>query len=139
MRRMLAVLLVLMISAGCTACCRGDTAHTVVIPGIGSDFFTDRELKDGIDEIKACFCRDFPGCTLRTIQYAGDVMSLQWSHRHRAMVFISSFDVDESGCEGTLEPNSTYKGWQWLLIRNAEGTWELEANGHLLDTQNKKG
>ena len=41
-------------------------------------------------------------------QYGGD----------EAIVLTSTFDVDGSGGDGSLNPNSTYKDWIWLLVRN---------------------
>ncbi len=47
-----------------------------------------------------------------------------------AYVILSSFDVDSSGGDGSLDPDSTYDDWEWILIRNEGGEWEHAAHGY---------
>ena len=43
---------------------------------------------------------------------------------------VSSFDVDETGGDGSLNPNSTYDGWCWILVRNTGGRWKHVDHGY---------
>ena len=46
------------------------------------------------------------------------------------IVLISAFTVDGSGrCQG-LNPNSTYKGWNWILMRDKGGPWKHMDHGY---------
>ncbi len=47
-----------------------------------------------------------------------------WADRNNAdevIVLLSSFDVDSSGGDGSLNPNSTYSDWKWILVRTDGG------------------
>ena len=41
-------------------------------------------------------------------------------------VVTENFTVDESGGDGSLNPNSTYEDWNWILVRSG-GSWTLKA------------
>ena len=38
--------------------------------------------------------------------------------------------LDGSGGDGSLNPNSTYKDWIWLLVRNKQGEWKHVDHGY---------
>ena len=83
-----------------------------------------------VDTIKHEFKSDWSGCTLREIYYAGD-NSIEphqdWADRNDAdevIVLLSSFDVDSSGGDGSLNPDSTYSDWKWILVRSDGGKWK---------------
>ncbi len=47
------------------------------------------------------------------------------------MVLLSNFKVGPSGGNGSLEPNSTYTEWQWILIRdNTSDNWLVKDWGY---------
>lgn len=46
------------------------------------------------------------------------------------MVLLSSFDVDSSGGDGSLNPNSTYDNWMWILVRTKDGQWKHVDHGY---------
>ena len=46
------------------------------------------------------------------------------------IVLYSSFDTDASGDDGSLEPNTTYDDFQWILVRDNGGTWEVKTYGY---------
>ena len=91
--------------------------------------YSDNEIEDAIDVILTWFDWTMEGCTLREITYAGDAASLahqEWAERHNAdevIVLISTFDVDSSGGDGSLNPDSTYPDWMWILVRKENGKW----------------
>ena len=81
------------------------------------------------------FNENFKGCTLKEIYYAGDNENyfkeiLQQYGADEAIVLTSTFDVYGSGGDGSLNPNSTYKDWIWLLVRNKQGEWKHVDHGY---------
>ncbi|MBQ7016891.1 MAG: hypothetical protein IJN10_08060, partial [Firmicutes bacterium] len=70
------------------------------------------------------------------IAYAGDERCndyAEWAQRiggHEVIVLISSFDVDASGGDGSLNPNSTYTKWMWILAREEGGKWQHVDHGY---------
>ena len=87
-------------------------------------------------EIKKEFKSDWKGCTLKEIYYAGDKhikLYQDWAERNNAdevIVLLSSFDVDSSGGDGSLNLNSTYDGWNWILVRTNDGEWVHVDHGY---------
>ncbi len=79
---------------------------------------------------------DWKGCTLTEIYYAGDDCTKDykdWADRNNAdevIVLLSSFDVDSSGGNGSLNPNSTYSDWKWILVRTDGGKWQHVDHGY---------
>ena len=65
--------------------------------------YSQKEINSAIDVIKKEFKRDWKGCTLKEIYYAGDKVSeehQEFAERYNAdevIVLVSTFDVDESG------------------------------------------
>ena len=70
------------------------------------------------------------------MQYIGDEKNndyLDFATRNGAdevLVFTSTFDVDESGGDGSLNPNDTYRNWKWILVRTNGGEWEHVDHGY---------
>ena len=79
--------------------------------------------------------KDWKGCTLKEIYYAGDnearfkEITQQYGGKE-AIVLKSTFNVDETGGDGSLNPNSTYEDFSWLLIRNQQGEWQEVDHGY---------
>ena len=73
---------------------------------------------------------------LTEITYAGDdktISHVEWAERNNAdevIVLTSSFDVDASGGDGSLNPNSTYAKWIWILARNKGSRWKHVDHGY---------
>lgn len=126
----LCTLLVLCLSA-CGGNIRGVKTHNV-----DSEMYSPDEINSAIDTIKKEFKRNWKGCTLTEIYYAGDDLSKthqDWADRNNAdevIVLLSSFDVDSSGGDGSLNPNSTYDGWNWILVRTDNGQWQHVDHGY---------
>ncbi len=101
-----------------------------------STLYTDTDIKTAIDTVIAYFETEFKGCTLTQISYPGDDSSGlfdKWAKEYEAdeaIVLYSSFDTDSSGGDGSLNPNSTYNDWQWILVKNNGGVWELKTYGY---------
>lgn len=101
-----------------------------------SAIYSERDIESAIKTTKRYFKRAFSGCSLKEISYVGDdkMEDLQeWANDYKAdevIVLTSSFDVDSSGGDGSLNPNSTYKNWQWILVRNHGGRWKHVDHGY---------
>ena len=127
---MLGILLVFSLSA-CGGNVRGVKTHHV-----DSEMYSQDDINSAIDTIKKEFKSDWKGCTLTEIYYAGDDCSKDhqyWADRNNAdevIVLLSSFDVDSSGADGSLNPNSTYDNWNWILVRTNGGQWQHVDHGY---------
>ena len=135
MKRVIALLLSVICLLSLTACGGGDVSE-VGIQDFTSEIYTHKEIDSAIDEILRYFKKNFDGCTLREITYAGDEKTLvhtEWAERHDAdevIVLTSTFDVDSSGGDGSLNPDSTYTRWMWILVRNGKGRWKHVDHGY---------
>ena len=103
---------------------------------VNSEIYSQEDINAAIDTIKKEFMMNWGGCTLTEIYYAGDDSSKDhqdWADRNNAdevIVLLSSFDVDSSGGDGSLNPNSTYSDWSWILVRTNGGKWQHVDHGY---------
>lgn len=101
-----------------------------------SNYYSDREINSAIFMAKLYFTLNFKGCDLINIDYAGDESipaAEAWaddSHARKAIILTSSFNVDSSGGDGSLEPNKTYKGWQWIMISHLGLIYHHKTHGY---------
>ena len=132
MIKYICLLLVLLLLSGCG----GKVRNVQILDWKPSELFSDRDIEAAIKVIKNEFDLSWRGCTLKEITYAGDERTLayqEWAERHdseEVIVLISSFDVDSSGGDGSLNPNSTYTRWTWILVRNKNGRWKHVDHGY---------
>ena len=119
------------------AACGGGKVDNVYVPDWKpSEIYTDSDIEAAIQTVKEYFKREFDGCTLTKVGYVGDTFADAFDERARqydadeAIILYSSFDVDSSGDDGSLNPNSTYDNWQWILVRNANGAWRHADHGY---------
>ncbi len=114
----------------------GENVSHVETHEVKSDLYTPEDIRAAIELIKGEFQESYNGCTLTEICYAGDEFSSRyqdWADRAGAdevIVLLSSFDVDASGGDGSLNPNSTYERWNWILVRTDGGPWRLVDHGY---------
>ena len=130
-------ILLLLLTALLTLCaCGGDVSKVNISIPEESDLYTTKEIEDAIDTAMDYFKKEFDGCTLTEIAYAGDDRSndyAEWAQRiggDEVIVLISSFDVDASGGDGSLNPNSTYTKWMWIMARQEGGKWQHVDHGY---------
>lgn len=125
---LLTVLLVLSL-AGC-----GQLFTTFAIVGEKSSVYTEADINEAFDVVLDCFRKEFDGCTLIELGYAGDdTLSEQkeWARQYEAdecILLVCSFETD--GTAGPLNPNSTYENYKWVLTRTGGGEWEIKTNGY---------
>lgn len=93
------------------------------------------DIQAAVDVVEKKFKRDFSGCTMTALRYAphsGKEGNEAWAEQYdaeEAMVLYSDFDVDSSGGDGSLNPNSTYTDWSWVLVRENGGAWKIATWG----------
>lgn len=130
-------LIITLIFIGCGRKDSGGNIDSVYVPDWKpSDIYSDDDIEAAFQTVKNYFCNEFDGCTLTKIYYPGDTYAdefNEWSKQYdaaEAIVILSSFDVGSSGGNGSLNPNSTYDDWKWILIRNDGGDWEHVDHGY---------
>lgn len=134
MKKYLYTVLLFIIVIGLCSC--GGTVKNVNTHEVNSAVYTQEDISSAIDEIKSEFKRNWSGCKLTEIYYAGDDIIKDfedWADRNDAdevIVLLSSFDVDSSGGDGSLNPNSTYYNWNWILVRNTGDKWRHVDHGY---------
>ncbi|WP_026511261.1 MULTISPECIES: hypothetical protein [unclassified Butyrivibrio] len=134
MKRMLAICLLLTMVVSLCAC--NGNVKNVQTHEVQSKLYSQADIDSAIAIIKSEFAANWKGCTLTEIYYAGDDISKEyqdWADRNDAdevIVLLSSFDVDSSGGDGSLDPNSTYDRWNWILVRSDKGTWKHVDHGY---------
>ena len=103
---------------------------------VDSEIYSADDINSAVDTIEKEFDANWNGCTLTEIYYAGDDYCTdfqEFADRNNAdevIVLLSSFDVDSSGGEGSLNPNSTYNNWNWILVRTKGGKWQHIDHGY---------
>ncbi len=117
-------------------CACGGNVNEAKTHYVDSEIYSQKDIASAINTIKMEFKWTWSGCTLTEIYYAGDEYSKEyqdWADRNNAdevIVLLSSFEVDSSGGDGSLEPNSTYDDWNWILVRTSGGKWEHVDHGY---------
>ncbi len=106
-----------------------------VIPHDGSKIYSDDDIERAITEVETYFRLNFSGCTLLELGYAGDGYADQFeelSERYGAEVIIllSSFYVDASGGDGSLNTDYTYTNYKWILVRDNLRGWRHVDHGY---------
>lgn len=134
MRKLFACVLLCLLAL-CVSGCGGNEENLTVID-MDSEIYSQEDYLAAVQAVKTGF-RDFQGCTLTEISYAGDetvqeeqAYILGSGDYDEGIVLLSSFTVDEHGGDGSLEPNSTYTRWGWYLARKNGGKWNIVTCGY---------
>ena len=90
--------------------------NDIVEKEVTSNIYSYDDITSAINTVIEYFNENFKGCTLKEIYYAGDNENY--------------FKVDGSGGDVSLNTNSTYKDWIWLLVRNKQGEWKHVDHGY---------
>ncbi|WMT80677.1 DUF4829 domain-containing protein [Terrisporobacter mayombei] len=102
-----------------------------------SEVYSNQDIDTAMNIVKREFRDEFKGCVLTDLWYNEDISissSDEWAKQYNsdeAIILLSNFDVDSSGGDGSLDPNSTYTDWQWILVRDRENSkWTLKTWGY---------
>ena len=101
-----------------------------------SELYTQAEIGEMMDVVEREFRREFRGCALTELKYDEELSMRQsedWAAQYaadEAVVLTSSFDVDGRGGDGSLNPNSSYTKWLWILTRSEDEGWILQTWGY---------
>ncbi|MDU5080203.1 DUF4829 domain-containing protein [uncultured Tissierella sp.] len=98
--------------------------------------FTEEEITEAIDLVKNNF--DFPASTLTKVWYDEEKSDSYFRDDFKqgvipenVILLLSNFDVDGSGDNPVLNPNSTYTNYQWILRRGSKTSkWRIEDWGY---------
>lgn len=136
-KKVLSILLCGLMVLGIVGChINGGNVANVEIKEVDSNIYSKEDIENAINTIIEEFDKNWSGCTLKEIYYSGDEYSLvhqDWADRNNkeeTIVLLSKFDVDSSGGDGSLNPNSTYDDWNWILVRNKGEKWVHVDHGY---------
>lgn len=131
------ILVMMLILTGCSGKGGGGNVDNVLIHDWKpSEIYSDDDIEAAFQTVKDYFGDEFDGCTLTDLSYPGDTCMeefKEWAKQYdadEAIVIVSSFDVDSSGGDRSLDPDSTYEDWNWILIRNDKKEWVHADHGY---------
>lgn len=108
----LTALIMIFVLAGCGGKNSGGNIDNVQIPDWKpSEIYSDSDIEAAFQTVKDYFGNEFDGCTLTKLTYPGDTYAdefYEWAEQYdadEAIVILSSFDVDSSGGDGSLNPD----------------------------------
>lgn len=105
------------------------------LSGYESEIFSQEDIQQAMNKVMEYFNKEFDGCELTSLWYDEEFSGKradEWAEQYEAeeaIVLLSNFDVGASGGDGSLNPNSTYSNWNWILVRS-DGDWELKTWGY---------
>ena len=113
----------------------GNVAQAEITTWEPSAIYTEEEIQEAIDVIKKEFSKDWKGCTLKEIYYAGDDKALFTSYAKQyqgeeAIVLKTNFHTNYFAWKIGLNSNCDYEDYQWILIRNNNGKWKHVDGGY---------
>lgn len=142
MKKLICILLCVTVLFSMSACnvqlnTTGDVKNVKVEKWEASKLYSDDEINSAIKAAEDYFKKEFGGCTLTKITYAGDTESLNetayrkdnGSDYEKVIVLVSSFDTDSFG-GGSLNPDSTYDNWKWIIGKKQGEKWEHIDHGY---------
>ena len=135
MKRIVTFLLVILLTLSLAGCGWGSTRGLQTKIG-SSDVYTQEDMESAIKIVTEFFRKEFEGCTLKTLEYSEELTeddAEEWAQQYdaqQAIVLISSFYVAPNGGDGSLNTDSTYENWQWILVRNPGENWTLKTWGY---------
>lgn len=143
MKKIFAVLLILMFLFTLSACSqKGDTKSVTVTIG-KSDSFTEKEIKAAVDAVKTKFEKQYGGCTLISVTY-NEIQSQEGTERYirsgggqekgvkteDVIYLVSDFKTGEKIEATGFETNTEYNGWTWTVVRGSNGKWCVVDSGY---------
>lgn len=114
----------------------GHTFSTAISMDEENAVYSEEEVNDAIAIVRKYFRKNFKGCKLIELNYneedskeAFDEWAKQYN-AEEAIILTSVFITNSKGGDGSLEPNSTYDNWQWILTKSGEENWTLQTWGY---------
>jgi len=144
MKKLLSIVCLILVCFSFSSCNQNAGKINNVVIDIGeSTKFSREEIQTAVDCVINKF-KDFEGCDLKKMWYDEEKSNLviesyisngKGSHngvqKENVIVLLSNFDVDATGGDGSLNPNSTYTNWNWILIRDSKtGNWKADDWGY---------
>ena len=137
-RKIKMLLLPMIIAAFLCACGELEVEEGVQINIEESALYKKSDIQSAIDVCVDYFNMNFEGCRLIDISYNEELCQKEkygWEYQYKedeAIILTSTFDVDENGGDGSLNPNFTYNNWNWILTRSDSngGEWTLQTWGY---------
>lgn len=129
------MLSLLLIAIALSGCFGGDVSGVKRIIG-DSEIYGGGEIRMAMEKVITLFDKEFDGCTLLELEYSEAISGKsgpEWAQQYgadEAIVLVSSFYVDSTGGDGSLEPDSTYRNYQWILTRTKGFGWKLRTWGY---------
>lgn len=117
---------------------RGNISNVNRVVGY-SALYGENSINEAFDVIEKKFAKDFEGCTLTELRYDKDVENrfaeeIEKYHKENnqeLIVVLLTFDTDEKGGDGGVNPNATYTNWQWHLVKTKDKkNWEIISWGY---------
>lgn len=125
-------LLMLILSLLLAACGGGDVSETgrQIRP---SDRYSEGEIADAMDVVEAHFRKEFDGCKLLNLIYDEDATARKTQmaieeYGEDTIILLTDFYVEDAG-DGSLNPDSTYRNYEWVLVKTFFG-WKLKDRGY---------
>lgn len=134
MKRIFCIILALLIIL--CSCDNAGYINTAEIIEVESEIYTEDEINSAINTVKSYFKRNFDGCVLWTVKYAGDETekeAREWAEQYdssKAIILLSDFSTDPEGGDGSLNPDERYTDWKWILTKDSHGRWEHKTHGY---------
>lgn len=114
----------------------GHTFSTAISMDEENPVYSEEEVNEAIAIVRKYFRKNFRGCELIELNYneedskeAFDEWAKQYN-AEEAIILTSVFITNSKGGDGSLEPNSTYDNWQWILTKSGEENWTLQTWGY---------
>lgn len=124
------------------SCNKGSSSNDILIEVSKSTKFSKDEIENAIQTVKSNF--SFPGATLTKIWYDEEKSNslvdgylengnglTNGVKAENVIILLSNFDVDSSGDNPVLNPNTTHSDYQWILIRDSKNnSWKIDDSGY---------
>ena len=105
----------------------------VEVRQVASSLYSKDDIDAAIEVVKDDFEKDFRGCELTLIYFAGDERCKRESKESGVdtLVLLSTFKTGtELPGDVSFNSDQTYEGWSWILDRSEDGTWKLITYGY---------
>ncbi|MBQ6877906.1 MAG: hypothetical protein IJO22_05845 [Oscillospiraceae bacterium] len=130
MKKVLAILLAAVLVISLSGCGIPFTAKKIIDD---SKIYSERDIEKAMSLVYRKFA-SFEGCVLLELEYDEEYSRERmngWAKQYdadEAIVLLSKFYVAAEN--GSLAVGETYTKWNWILVRNKGGFWELKTWGY---------